>query len=427
MPQAEATTQEQTEPDFRRELRLARVRLRLALLTMAIVPVTLSMVLFKAVVDARYGSVGVGIVAAMIALTLIAVTLTVWMTRRIVQPAHLAPLTVESGNREVQVQDSLRDSLTGLGNHRAFQEELDRELEQYSRYQVPVALLLIDMDDMKLINESGGHATGDEMLREMGRMISDVARYADRAFRVGGDEFAVLMPHTDAAGAMQVARRLLERAIENRGTRRPLPFSGGIAACPEHATDRTLIHAQADAALAWCKRHGRSSVDIYHADRDRDASVEATNETSMLIARIVNERLIKPAYQPVVDLATGRVLGFEGLSRPFPNTGFDNPGAMFVAAESAGRTVELDLACLQAVVAGARAIPQDQILTINISPRTIEAPHFSTDALIAILGAPQHRAGARCRRADRARARRGPGADADDADGDEAHRVAHRR
>src|SRR5947207_5697919 len=88
---------------------------------------------------------------------------------------------------EVARADSLRDALTGLGNHRAFQEELDRELEWYSRYNVPVSLLLIDLDDLKLVNDSEGHAAGDEQLREMGRLIGKVARYADRAFRVGGD------------------------------------------------------------------------------------------------------------------------------------------------------------------------------------------------------------------------------------------------
>jgi diguanylate cyclase (GGDEF)-like protein len=275
--------------------------------------------------------------------------------------------------------------LTGLGNHRAFQEELDRELEWYQRYRVPVALLLIDLDDLKLVNDSDGHAAGDDLLRQMGRLIGEVARYADRAFRIGGDEFAILMPHTDADGAMQIARRLLERGLQPRGGDRALPFSGGISSCPQYATTRTQLYAQADAALYWCKRHGRAAVDVFDSQRDRAASQEATNELSAQIARVVNEHLVRPVYQPIVDLANGRVIGFEGLSRPAPESGFSDPGTMFTAAETVGRTVELDLACLHAVVAGARSMPTDQLLTINISPRTIEAPHFSTDALLAIL------------------------------------------
>src|SRR5262249_35158136 len=137
---------------------------------------------------------------------------------------------------ETAREDSLRDALTGLGNHRAFQEELDRELEWYQRYHVPVALLMIDLDDLKLVNDSDGHASGDNLLRDMGRLIGEVTRYADRAFRVGGDEFAILMPHTDAEGATHIAHRLLERALQPRGGGRAIPFSGGISACPQYAT-----------------------------------------------------------------------------------------------------------------------------------------------------------------------------------------------
>ncbi len=369
-------------------LRLVRLRLRLCLLTMAILPMLMSMTLFRAFFGPALSTVELQIMALMLVLTLVLVALTVWMARQILRPAE----ELERSRKEIREmyelarEDSLRDALTGLGNHRAFQEELDRELEWYQRYRVPVALLLIDLDDLKLTNDSDGHAAGDEMLRELGRLIGDVTRYADRAFRIGGDEFAILMPHTDADGAMQIAHRLLERGLQPGAGGRALPFSGGISSCPQYATTRTQLYAQADAALYWCKRHGRASVDVFNAMRDRAASQEASNELSAQIARVVNERLVRPVYQPIVDLATGRVLGFEGLTRPAPESGFADPGTMFTSAETVGRTVELDLACLHAVIAGARSMPADQLLTINISPRTIEAPHFSTEALLAILG-----------------------------------------
>ncbi|MEO6349127.1 MAG: EAL domain-containing protein [Candidatus Limnocylindrales bacterium] len=87
----------------------------------------------------------------------------------------------------------------------------------------------------------------------------------------------------------------------------------------------------------------------------------------------------------MVDLASGRVIGFEGLIRPSPESGFADPGTMFTAADPVGRTVELDQACLHQVVAGARAMPLDQLLTVNVSPRTVEAPHFSAEGLLVIL------------------------------------------
>lgn len=367
-------------------LRLVRLRLRLSLLTMAVLPIALSMALIASALGQRNEG-ALGILGVMVALTVLMVALTVWTSRQVLRPAEDLERSRTDIHRmyEIARADSLRDGLTGLGNHRAFQEELDRELEWYARYGVQVALLLIDLDDLKLVNDSAGHVAGDDMLREVGGLIAESGRYADRAFRIGGDEFAILLPHTDADGALKVARRLQERAAQPRNGMRPIPFSAGISACPMLATTRAQLYAQADAALYWCKRHGRASIDVFHPVRDRAANQEASNELSAAVARVVTDRLVRPVYQPIVELATGRVLGFEGLSRPTAESGFADPGSMFTAAETVGRTVELDLACLHAVIAGARHMAPEQILTINISPRTVEAPHFSADALLAIL------------------------------------------
>lgn len=173
--------------------------------------------------------------------------------------------------------------------------------------------------------------------------------------------------------------------MQPRAGARPIPFSGGVSACPMLATTRSQLYAQADAALYWCKRHGRASIDVFHPVRDREANQEASNELSAAIARVVTERLVRPVYQPIVDLVNGRIIGYEGLSRPTAESGFADPGSMFHAAEAVGRTVELDLSCLHAVVAGARQMSTDQMLTVNISPRTVEAPHFSADALMSLL------------------------------------------
>ena len=358
------------------------------MLTMAIMPMAISMALINAVLTPMENGQAIYVLLVMVALTLLLIALTVWMSRQVLLPAEELERSRTDLRRmyEVARADSLRDGLTGLGNHRAFQEELDRELDWYQRYKVPVALLLIDLDDLKLVNDSAGHAAGDEMLREMGKLIADSGRYADRAFRIGGDEFAILLPHTDVDGALNLARRLQERAMQPRAGARPIPFSGGVSACPLLATTRTQLYAQADAALYWCKRHGRASIDVFHPVRDRAANQEASNELSATIARVVTNRMIRPVYQPIVDLTNGRVIGYEGLSRPTGESGFADPASMFSAAEAVGRTVELDLSCLHAVVAGARQMPAEQILSINISPRTVEAPHFSADALMSLLG-----------------------------------------
>ncbi|MEX2548312.1 MAG: bifunctional diguanylate cyclase/phosphodiesterase [Chloroflexota bacterium] len=366
----------------RAELGLLRMRLRLALLAVGVVPLVGASALLYAISP---GPLPMPFLTIFPVLGLFLLPIVLWLPRHVLRTTEALDRSRTEMRRlyESARADALRDGLTGLGNHRGFQEELDRQLEWYSRYKVPVALLLIDLDDLKLVNDVDGHAAGDELLRDFGRLVAASGRYADRAFRIGGDEFAVLMPHTDVEGALQIARRLQERAAQRPG--RSISFSGGISACPTQATSRAQLYAQADAALYWCKRHGRSSIDVFHPVRDRPASLEASDELSAAIARVVSERLLRPVYQPIVDLATGRVIGFEGLIRPTPESGFTDPGSMFVAAETVGRTVELDHACISAVVAGARNMSADQLLTVNISPRTVEAPHFSAESLLVVL------------------------------------------
>ena len=377
-----ATNQEDGQ---RNPLRLVRLRLWLALTTMAIVPTALSLaVLQVALGDRTAGSLGVS--GLLIGLTLILAALTVWMTRQILKPAEELVRSRSEMRRlyEMAREDSLRDALTALGNHRAFHEELGREMEHFQRYGVPVALLLIDLDDLKLVNDSQGHAAGDAILREFGALLSQISRYTDRGFRVGGDEFALLMPHTEADGAMRVAERLQKRAALAYGGR-GIAFSAGISACPALATSRTELYAQADAALYWCKRHGRASVDVFQPLRDGTTTRDSAPELSVTIARAINDRLLRPVYQPIVELTAGRVIGFEGLTRPMPESGFADPGSLFAAAETVHRTVELDIACLHTVVAGSSAMRADQLLTLNVSPRTVESQQFAVESLIAIL------------------------------------------
>ena len=227
----------------------------------------------------------------LIAGAVVMIGLAVWMSRQVLNPAEALEKSRSELQRlyEAAKADSMRDGLTGLGNFRAFQEELDRQIEWFRRYKVPVALLVVDVDDLNVLNESEGHAAGDEVLREMGHLIGQVARYADRSFRIGGDKFAVLMPHTDAEGALQMGKRLLAMAGHPKASGHPIRFSAGVSACPALATTRSQLFAQASAALAWCKRHGRGTVDVFDPVRDRDADQQANGELSASILRVANK------------------------------------------------------------------------------------------------------------------------------------------
>jgi diguanylate cyclase (GGDEF)-like protein len=281
--------------------------------------------------------------------------------------------------------DALKDPLTGLGNHRAFQEELDRQVEASQRYEVPLALLLIDLDEFKAINDGRGHAIGDRALSQFGRLTSTTIRRADRAFRIGGDEFAVLLPHTDADGARIVGMRLLAEALEptlkQEGDVGGLSFSGGIAAIPDAAT-RAQLYSRADSALYAAKRSGRTDVLVFDPAR-QPAATDAGSGAA--VADVIARGLLRPVYQPIVDLSTRTVLGVEGLIRPIEPAPFDGPASLFEAAAASGHLVALDLSCVEAIAAGAEGLPDDWFLSINLSPATVEAPEFSPPTLLGIL------------------------------------------
>jgi diguanylate cyclase (GGDEF)-like protein len=281
--------------------------------------------------------------------------------------------------------EELVDALTGLGNQRGFGEEMDRLMVAWERNRVPFAVLVLDIDDLRITNARAGHTAGDEVMRTLGRHVKAMLRFSDRAFRVGGDEVAVLLPHTDAAGAVQLGQRLLSKVRAGTGGEPGLAFSAGAAAFPGPAQDRDQLMDQANAALAWGKAHGRASVLAYdpatHAAQT-DAELVAQ---AAAVAQVIAERTLRAVFQPIVDMQTGDVVGYEGLTRPTPGALFTNPGQLFEAAERVGRTVELDAACFETIAQGARAIPSDRVVTINLSPRTMEAADFSVSNVLEVL------------------------------------------
>ncbi len=329
--------------------------------------------------------------AALGAMLLLLVGFTIWMARQILRPARALEASRSRLHElyESAREAALRDSLTGLGNHRAFQEAVARMVEGARRYGTVFSLVLIDIDEFKRINDTKGHATGDQLLSEVGALINATIRNTDAAFRVGGDEFAILLPHTDAGGAIVVARRLLARGLEDRVAgvyRWPISFSAGVTACPEFGTTRLELTSQADAALYRGKRTGRTVVTIYDPEKDHGHVDEGMRaELSAAISAVIEAGSMTPVYQPVIDLSSGRVIAYEGLVRVPKESTFAHTGALFDAAEIAGRVHDLDRAALDVVLRGARSMGDSMSLSVNVSPRTLEAPEFSATAFLSIL------------------------------------------
>jgi diguanylate cyclase (GGDEF)-like protein len=392
-PSAGANLPERVEPEelvARDSLRLVRLRLTLTLVATAILPVAVGAPAIRAITD-QARPLAIEELAGLASIVALLVGLIAWMAHKILQPAaelEASRARLRLAYREAR-EVALRDGLTGLGNHRAFQEEFEAYVAQASRYGHPVSLVLLDIDEFKLVNDAAGHAVGDDLLAEVGRILRRTTRQADRAYRIGGDEFALLLPHTGADGAQQLARRLLLAGLEARPEsryERPISFSAGVAAFPEHGTSREQLQQRADSALYRGKRSGRTVVTLVDLELDRE-QVDAQKRAALsaAVVRVLAERALRPVYQPIVHLASGRILGFEGLIRPLPESGFSNPGSLFAAADVGGRVVELDLACLDTVLGGAAAVPAPLLVTVNLSPRTLEAPEFGATRLLALL------------------------------------------
>jgi diguanylate cyclase (GGDEF)-like protein len=367
-----------------------RLRLFLALMTMFAIPIAITI----PVVYGQARGDGTSLVLPTLIISALAAglgLLTVWLAHRVLEPATRLEEALRSleGAYDQARSEALLDGLTGLGNHRSFQEEMERQWSTASRYGRPLALVLLDLDEFKQINDSDGHAAGDLVLRRIASKIIASLRRSDRAFRVGGDEFAILLPDTDADGAYVVMRRLLAACLEGEGRRSASPalsFSAGISALPGPASDRETLYGHADAALYWGKRHGRTCVTLFDRERHEGASTDRKPaELSALVAKVAATGAIRAVFQPIYDLATGAPRGFEGLVRPLPNSGFNDPGTMFAAAEATGRTTELDIACLDTVMDAAARLRLPGSLTINLSPRTLEMDEFSIHMLLRLI------------------------------------------
>lgn len=256
----------------------------------------------------------------------------------------VADITVLEETREELEQQANHDALTGLPNRRLFHDRLGHALERAERAKQTLALLFVDLDGFKAVNDEFGHSTGDLLLKEVASRLSACARKEDTVCRLGGDEFTVIM---EASGhryeASVVAQRILDafaepfrigaHALDTRA-------SIGIALYPDDGRDTAALLKCADAAMYRAKELGKSRYH-FHADGGDDTATQPPNLESELAHAIAHEELFL-VYQPIVDLATGRTLGLEALVRwQHPSGGLRLPDDFIPVAEESGLIVPL--------------------------------------------------------------------------------------
>jgi diguanylate cyclase (GGDEF)-like protein len=188
-----------------------------------------------------------------------------------------------------ELLEALKDPLTGLLNHRAFQERLEEELRRAERARQPVSLIALDIDDFKVINDTLGHAAGDQALRLLADAIRAELRPGDCCGRIGGDEFTIMLPGANPESADRVVARLRARTgkLAVGASEQPLTFSSGIAGYPVHALGKDDLLHLADGAMYWAKSHGKNRSFIYSTSIDFALSAEEAAERN-LRAGLVN-------------------------------------------------------------------------------------------------------------------------------------------
>ncbi|WP_158633388.1 bifunctional diguanylate cyclase/phosphodiesterase [Tautonia sociabilis] len=229
------------------------------------------------------------------------------------------------------------DGLTGLPNRCQLILEIEEAVLEARRTGGRCALLLLDLDRFKEINDSFGHHLGDELLKRLNPRLTGVVRPTDRVARLGGDEFGILLPGADEGGALGAADRILaalERPVVVEGKALVVGGSVGIALCPDHGSDAATLLKRADIAMYAAKR-GRLGRVLYASELP-----ECTPQRLQLIGdlrRAIEEGRLRLHYQPKVALPTGEVAGVEALVRwNHPTEGLIAPGRFIPLAEQTG-------------------------------------------------------------------------------------------
>jgi diguanylate cyclase (GGDEF)-like protein/PAS domain S-box-containing protein len=308
--------------------------------------------------------------------------------------AHMLAAAIGRGRWEARMRhDALHDALTGLPNRTLLLDRLRQALTRAEREGGMVAVLFLDLDNLKVINDSLGHGAGDELLRAIGPRLRDDLRASDTVARFGGDEFVVLCEDVDdSAHAAMIAERLV-RAFEEPfmvgGEERFGSVSVGVVVTGADDRDPEQLLSDADAAMYQAKERGRGRYEMFDAGL-RDRITARLRVEGDLRRALEGEGRLWVAYQPYYRLPSRQIAGVEALVRwEHPERGNVPPADFIPIAEESGLVIPLGArvlraACEQVARWQHETGQHDLRLTVNVSARQVAAPDF-VDTVRAIL------------------------------------------
>jgi diguanylate cyclase (GGDEF)-like protein/PAS domain S-box-containing protein len=287
------------------------------------------------------------------------------------------------------------DPLTGLFNRSMFNERLQQALAQATRFERSLALLFIDLDGFKVVNDTVGHNGGDALLSELATRLRATLREGDVIGRMGGDEFVVLIEEfTEAVQVAEVAKKVLEtvaRPFVLQGREFEISASLGISVFPDDGQDAQALLKNADIAMYLVKQQGKNSFRFYAPQMNVHLHERLSLESSLRRAMEREELLL--LYQPKVGVRDGQMSGVEALVRwQHPTQGMISPAEFVPVAEDAGLILAigewvLRTACRQVLAWREQGLPHLR-MAVNVSPR-----QFSQESLIPVVREALHQTG----------------------------------
>jgi diguanylate cyclase (GGDEF)-like protein len=273
-------------------------------------------------------------------------------------------------------QAALTDNLTALGNNRSFYDDFERELARAKRHDHPLALALIDIDDFKSVNDTGGHSHGDAVLARFGEGLRTL-RAEDRGYRIGGDEFALILVETEPEGAALALARLQD---EIRGFGLGVSASIGYVNLSGKQLDAEAYEL-ADTALYEAKRLGRNQT-VCFEDIRSTVNVFSPRKAET-VRTMIAQGLVTTAFQPIWDVQSTYPLGFEALARPSAELGLAGPQEAFDVAERIRQLPALDMLCTRKTFEAAANLPAGSVIFLNYSPASLVHGGFDPAKFVA--------------------------------------------